>query len=43
MKVFILMEEVDIVGVFASHASAQRAANDLELANYIIEEHKVND
>jgi len=37
-KVFVLMEEVDIVGVFSSYESATNYAKKNNLFNWVIEE-----
>lgn len=38
MKVFVLMEEVDVIGVFATEELAHKNASELDLTNYTIEE-----
>ena len=40
-KVFVLMEEVDIVGVFSSQESALKCAQECELFNFTIQEFTV--
>ncbi len=37
-KVFVLLEEVDIVGVFSNRQSAVKFAKEDNLMNYLIEE-----
>jgi len=36
-KVFVLMEEVDIIGVFSSEESALKCAKESNLLNWVIE------
>lgn len=41
MKVYVLMREVDIVGVYASRLKAEAVALKYDLFNWIIHEHEV--
>lgn len=41
IKVFVLKEEVDVVGVFLTKESALRCAQECELFNFYIEEFTV--
>jgi len=41
--VFVLKEEVDIVGVFCSEESALKCAKELDLFNWHISEHTLFD
>lgn len=43
LKVFVLKEEVDVVGVFTSEESALKCARECELFNFTIEEFTVTD
>jgi hypothetical protein len=41
MKVYVLCEEVDIIGVYSTRESAEAAAKKYELFNYYIDEKKL--
>lgn len=41
MTVFVLTEEVEIIGVFKSREAAENTAHELELFNFTIEEFPV--
>ena len=38
MQVFVLSEEVDVIGIFTSRELAEKCAQDLELHNFLIQE-----
>lgn len=41
MKVFVLTEEVDVVGVFKTYESALKCAKENNLFNFLIQEFEV--
>ena len=38
MQVFVLSEEVDVIGIFSSRELAEKCAQELELHNFLIQE-----